>query len=190
MPRLMLGSSRPSCHGTAEASLTCPPSHDVQAIRARPSSWSYWSDLGWCYHAEGKQAAALKAYGRAEELLEQHALRGGGGDDGVQNAARVRVKSQVLRLPTQRRLLAAFDDGNSFGTTCPLRPLIGGQGFGDRVEEAGGFGGGFESRTRLTDEQHLESVKRIERSASVDSRSCVRALRCKAEGFMRTSLFV
>ncbi|CAN0309939.1 unnamed protein product, partial [Ectocarpus sp. 13 AM-2016] len=28
-----------------------------------------WSDLGWCYHAEGKQAAALKAYTRAEDLL-------------------------------------------------------------------------------------------------------------------------
>lgn len=73
----------------------------VQAIRGRPTSWSYWSDLGWCYHAEGKQAAALKAFGRAEELLGYHAMdsrEGGpiGSHETVQLRARVRIKTQVL----------------------------------------------------------------------------------------------
>lgn len=70
-------------------------------------SWSYWSDLGWCYHAEGKQAAALKAYTRAEELLTDQAppSKAGGGSEGVGDSeqpfqgveltARVRVKTQV-----------------------------------------------------------------------------------------------
>ena len=40
-----------------------------QAIRGFPTCWDYWSDLGWCYHSEGKLAAALKAYTRADELL-------------------------------------------------------------------------------------------------------------------------
>lgn len=81
----------------------------AQAIRGRPTSWCYWSDLGWCYHTEGKQAAALKAYTRAEELLEQE--REGLGADGsvvavatvdptgvrggTETAARVRIKTQV-----------------------------------------------------------------------------------------------
>ena len=82
----------------------------VQAIRGCPTSWSYWSDLGWCYHTEGKQAAALKAYTRAEELLTNqspYAEAGGrsegdtGGASrqrqmlGVELTARVRVKTQV-----------------------------------------------------------------------------------------------
>lgn len=83
-----------------------------QAIRGNPTSWSYWSDLGWCYHAEGKQAAALKAYTRAEELLEDSLLEPtpltegeGKKEEGcspeedetcrVELVARVRVRTQV-----------------------------------------------------------------------------------------------
>lgn len=85
----------------------------LQAIRGCPTSWSYWSDLGWCYHTEGKQAAALKAYTRAEELLAEQQpssslpADGEGGDGNeeegvvrakpieVEHAARVRVRTQV-----------------------------------------------------------------------------------------------
>lgn len=89
---------------------TVPLLRPTQAIRGCPTSWSYWSDLGWCYHAEGKQAAALKAYTRAEELLADQGPRAlaGGGSEGcggsappeqpsltVERTARVRVKTQV-----------------------------------------------------------------------------------------------
>ncbi|CAM9753532.1 unnamed protein product, partial [Laminaria digitata] len=102
-------------------------------------SWSYWSDLGWCYHAEGKQAAALKAYTRAEELLTDQgpqAEAGGGGAEGVDGSAsrerqameveltaRVRVKTQVGTI--QRQIGQVDEAVQSFTDALQLDPKSG-----------------------------------------------------------------
>ncbi|CAM9575061.1 unnamed protein product [Ectocarpus sp. 8 AP-2014] len=80
-----------------EGKLAEAASHIQQAIRGCPTSWSYWSDLGWCYHAEGKQAAALKAYTRAEDLLADQQDP----PSSVEAAARVRVRTQVGTIQRQ-----------------------------------------------------------------------------------------
>ncbi|CAM9393980.1 unnamed protein product [Chrysoparadoxa australica] len=62
----------------AEGQLNEAASHLQQAIKCLPKGWSSWADLGWVYHRQSKQQAALKAYTRALELLEgeQGELRG------------------------------------------------------------------------------------------------------------------
>ncbi|CAM9704269.1 unnamed protein product [Scytosiphon promiscuus] len=119
-----------------EGKLAEAASHIQQAIRGSPTSWSYWSDLGWCYHAEGKQAAALKAYTRAEELLEESlpevaAPTEREEDDGsfseeiearrVELVARVRVRTQVGTI--QRQIGQVDEAVASFSEALSLDPL-------------------------------------------------------------------
>lgn len=108
----------------------------LEAIRGCPTSWWYWSDLGWCYHTEGKQAAALKAYTRAEELLadedEDEDGDGDGNEDGDGGHAKddgghaVRAKSVELKLELAARVRVRTQVGQFFSTyskvCCGLLP--------------------------------------------------------------------
>ncbi|CAM9587326.1 unnamed protein product, partial [Choristocarpus tenellus] len=89
-----------------------------QAIRGCPTSWSYWSDLGWCYHSEGKLQAALKAYTRAEELLMHEDQDGGMVCKDL--GAFVRVKTQVGTI--QRQLGRVDEAVESFASALSLDP--------------------------------------------------------------------
>ncbi|CAM9615837.1 unnamed protein product, partial [Hapterophycus canaliculatus] len=97
-----------------EGKLAEAASHIQQA--SCPTSWSYWSDLGWCYHAEGKQAAALKAYTRAEELLEDSLLEA----CRVELVARVRLRTQVGTI--QRQIGQVDEAVASFSDALSLDP--------------------------------------------------------------------
>ncbi|CAB1097731.1 unnamed protein product [Ectocarpus sp. CCAP 1310/34] len=99
-----------------EGKLAEAASHIQQAIRGCPTSWSYWSDLGWCYHAEGKQAAALKAYTRAEDLLADQQDP----PSSVEAAARVRVRTQVGTI--QRQIGQVDEAVSSFNDALALDP--------------------------------------------------------------------
>ncbi|CAM9884354.1 unnamed protein product, partial [Ectocarpus fasciculatus] len=99
-----------------EGKLAEAASHIQQAIRGCPTSWSYWSDLGWCYHTEGKQAAALKAYTRAEDLLADHQDP----PSSVEAAARVRVRTQVGTI--QRQIGQVDEAVSSFNDALTLDP--------------------------------------------------------------------
>ncbi|CAM9761809.1 unnamed protein product [Ectocarpus sp. 12 AP-2014] len=99
-----------------EGKLAEAASHIQQAIRGCPTSWSYWSDLGWCYHAEGKQAAALKAYTRAEDLLADQQEP----PSSVEAAARVRVRTQVGTI--QRQIGQVDEAVSSFNDALTLDP--------------------------------------------------------------------
>jgi tetratricopeptide (TPR) repeat protein len=54
----------------AKGELAEAASHLQQALTADTAVWQYWADLGWVYHRQAKQQAALKAYTRALALLE------------------------------------------------------------------------------------------------------------------------
>ncbi|KAG5190631.1 hypothetical protein JKP88DRAFT_352627 [Tribonema minus] len=70
--------------------------HLQQALAGAPRDWRGWGDLGWVYHRQAKQAAALKAYARALAVMEEGA-DAASDDDAARAAAAVRILTDAGR---------------------------------------------------------------------------------------------